>query len=146
MYRWLAQQIAAARQPHLHLVEGPADEQLHQAIGATKLAAPRSYKVFVLELGNCRLFRVAGSDDEYLLEVMSELRQMQTRDGTTYEWFGSYQNRPACFRGDLLAGERESPVFEWHGGNGTGRFRETAPGFRPWLKRRFGQARQSFSE
>ena len=145
MYKWLTEEIAAVKELKFHVVDGPADKRLKKAVQTTKLAVPRSYKAFVLELGNAQLYRVDGSIDDYHVEVAASMREdVQHPSGQSWLRIGAYRGHGAYFRPDLLRGGRESPVFEWYTGPSGGYALEVAKGFDQWLKLRCGQARKKF--
>jgi|GEM_PF-877185 hypothetical protein len=144
MYDWLVKEIAEVKEPKFHIVDGPANKRFRKAIEKTELAAPKSYKRFALELGNCRLYRVDGSIDDYHVEVLASMHETETSSGEPWLWIGAYQGHKAYFRPDLLRGSRESPVFEWYSGPGRSYPLEVAPGFDAWLKLRCGHARKKF--
>jgi len=145
MYKWLTQEIAAVKEPKFHVVDGPAGKRLKKAVQTTKLAAPRSYKAFVLELGNAQLYRVDGSVDDYHVEVAASMRNDEEYpSGQPWLRFGAYRGHDAFFRPDLMRGARESPVFEWYTGPSGGYALEIAKGFDQWLKLRCGHARKKY--
>jgi hypothetical protein len=143
MYKWLSQEIAAVKEPKFHLVDGPAGKRLRKAVQTTKLAAPRSYKAFVLELGNAQLYR-KDEDVYYYVEVFGSMQEIEYPPGQRWMWFGEYQGHKACFRPDLMRGARESPVFEWYSGPNGSYALEVAKGFDEWLKLRCGHARKKY--
>jgi len=145
MYKWLIQEIAAVQEPKFHVVDGPAGKRLKKAVQTTKLAAPRSYKAFVLELGNAQLYRVDGSVYDYHVEVAASLRNDEEYpSGEPWLRFGAYRGHDAFFRPDLMHGARESPVFEWYTGPSGGYALEVAKRFDEWLKLRCGHARKKY--
>lgn len=143
MYKWLTDEIAAVKEPKFHVVDGPAGKRLKKAVQTTKLAAPRSYKAFVLELGNAQLYR-KDQDIFYYVEVFASMQEIEYPAGQQWMWFGAYQGHKACFRPDLMRGSRESPVFEWYSGPSGSYALEVAAGFDDWLKLRCGHARKKY--
>lgn len=143
MYEWLAKEIAEVKEPKFHIVDGPADKRLRKSIETTELAAPKSYKSFALEMGNSRLYRKDG-DIFYHVEVFASMQEMEYPAGQMWNWIGEYLGHKACFRLDLMRGERESPIFEWYSGPNGSYALEIAKGFDQWLKLRCGHARKKY--
>lgn len=139
MYEWLASEIAEVKEPKFHVVDGPADKRLRKAVQTTKLAAPKSYKQFVLELGNCKLYRKEGDIDGYHIEVLASMRDSESPGGEQWSWIGS-----GYFKTELLRGEKESPVFEYFSGPQGGYFVEAAKGFDAWIRTRCARAKKKY--
>ncbi|MEX2027474.1 MAG: hypothetical protein WEH44_09235 [Pirellulaceae bacterium] len=139
MYEWLVAEIAEVKEPKFHIVDGPANEELREAIRTTKLAAPKSYKQFALELGNCKLYRKDGDIDGYHIHVLASMREMENSKGEQWNRAGS-----AYFKTELLDSEQESPVFEYFSGPHGGYFLEMANGFEEWVKLKCGRAKKKY--
>ncbi len=139
MYEWLASEISQVKEPKFHIVDGPADKKLRKAIETTKLAAPKSYKQFVLELGNCKLFRKDGEIDDYYITVLDSMCECRSPRGEPMLCAGS-----AYFQTDLLRGEKESPVFEQFGGPQGNYFLKAADGFAEWIQTRCARAKKKY--
>jgi len=62
MFEWLEQEISAVRTPRFHVVDGPVEAKLRQAVMQSGLLLPPSYREFVLNFGNAKLYRRAQSN------------------------------------------------------------------------------------
>jgi hypothetical protein len=80
MFEWLEEEICEIGTPRFHLVQGPADERLRNAITSSVVPLPSSYIAFVLRFGDARLYR--RSRDGYRIGVFAGPRRAQLDDGT----------------------------------------------------------------
>lgn len=110
MFAWLTQEIASINTRKFYVVDGPASEELRQAVERSDLAVPPSYKQFVLEFGNAALYR---SGSQYLVQVFAAPREVVTDDNEVLLYFGRTDRSLAYFKESRLVANAESPVFEW---------------------------------
>lgn len=139
MYDWLQQEIQTIKTRRFHVVDGPADAALREAVESSDAPIPRSYKEFVLRFGNAKLYREL---DYYIVGVLASPRTEQSDSGDESYRIGHYQSSDAYFRVALLRGDDEAPVFEGHGG----RLVQVAKGFEEWLRKRCRTARSKYSK
>jgi hypothetical protein len=138
MFEWLQYEIAKVNTPKFFLVDGPALPALRDAIENSDLAVPPSYKAFVLQFGNARLYRQGNI---YLVQVYASLVEAESDEGESLLQFGRTDLSLAYFKESLLIHEQESPVFEWYHEGGV---RHTFHSFSEWLKAKCGAARAQF--
>jgi hypothetical protein len=140
MFAWLEEEISRIRTPKFHLIEGPASSELREAVEASDLPLPPSYKSFVVRFGNARLYRRSSY---WLVQIYAGPREAETPGGEGLVNFGRTQTSLAYFKVDFLEPGGESPVFEWFGQGG---FRQTANGFEEWLQAKCRAARRRFKK
>ena len=81
MFEWLEREISAIKTPRFHVVDGPADQQLREAIVRSCLQLPQSYKEFVLKFGNARLYR-RPQNNSYHIGIFAGPREETLDDRT----------------------------------------------------------------
>jgi len=128
-YQWLEDEIAEVKTRKYFCIDGPASEELRQAVEEFGDRFPESYKQFVLRFGNAKLYRLRGA---YELGVLAGPRQWQSKDGQELLEIGHYSEWRAFFKDSLLVDGSESPVFE----STTSGLRRVADGFYSWLRMR----------
>lgn len=142
MFEWLEKEIIAIKTPRFHIIDGPADPQLREAIETTPLQLSESYKAFVLKFGNAKLYRHAGSSS-YCIAVFAGPRRRISNDGNEDYQIGFYDDANAYIRPSLgLLATGETPIFEAHDGV----LRKVADGFEEWLCKRCDTARRKFGK
>jgi hypothetical protein len=62
MFEWLEHEISIIKTPRFHVVDGPVEAKLREAVMHSGLPLSPSYKEFVLKFGNAKLYRRAQSD------------------------------------------------------------------------------------
>jgi len=72
----------AVKTPRFHLVDGPAESELREAVVRSDLPLPASYREFVLRFGNARLYRRVRNDS-YRIGVFAGPREANLYDGTS---------------------------------------------------------------
>jgi len=80
MFEWLEKELSAIKTPRFHVVDGPPDSKLREAVMQSSLLLPASYREFVLRFGNARLYR--RSRNGYLIGVFAGPREQKFNDGT----------------------------------------------------------------
>jgi hypothetical protein len=128
VYEWLKREIAEVGTPRYFVVDGPATGELRAAILNEAAGVPCSFKEFVLQFGNARLYRKKSS---YLLGVKGVPEPQMDAKGRSLLQFGHYIDRQAFFAPDTFNGGSEAPVLESRQGG----LVEVAPSFREWLER-----------
>lgn len=137
MYEWLEQELAAVKTPRFHIVDGPADSRLREAVMQSSIQMPSSYKEFVLRFGNARLYR-RSRNDSYIIGVFAGPRMQTLNDGTQLYQVGFHDS--ACVSVELgLAG---CPVFEFE----AGLEEKAADDFDEWLEASCAAARDQYNE
>jgi hypothetical protein len=132
--------MASVKTPKFFLVDGRASEELKQAIKASTVAVPSSYKEFVLRFGNARLYR---QGNVYLVRVFAAPRESQSKAGEALLHFARTDLSLAYFKRSLLVPGGESPVFVWRHGQG---LRKEADRFEDWLRKSCKAARNRFKK
>jgi len=139
MYEWLKEQIAEVNTPKFFVVDGPPDASLRAAIEQEQMGLPHSYKAFVLEFGNAKLYRQHAG---YGLGVKGAPVEAQTREGEALFRIGSFHERNAFFRRADVGRGAEAPVLE----SGPGGLVEVSPSFEEWLRQRADSLRGSIGK
>jgi hypothetical protein len=138
-FEWLEKEISEVRTRRFFDFDGLASNDLRRAIESSSLLVPDSYKAFVLQFGNAKLYQQRVG---YALGVRAApVEAISKKTGELLLIFGHYQRRHAYFKADLLKDGQECPVFESHGRG----LREVADGFLAWLKMRSIVARKAIS-
>jgi len=140
MFEWLETEIASIKTRKFHVVDGPADEALRQAVAKCDLPIPRSYKEFVLRFGNARFYRELSYYKVGVLACPKEERYKE--DGESFYRFGHNDSNGAYFKQSLFREGEETPVFE--AGNAT--MHRVADGFEAWLTKRCKAARGKYKK
>jgi len=140
MFEWLEDEIKKVNTRKFYLLDGPAQDDLREAIEITDLPIPLSYKRFVLQFGNAKLYRQGSI---YLVQVFAALEETQSEEGEPLLYFGRTDMSSAFFKTSLLVHNGESPVFELLYGQ---RLKKTANSFEEWLKAKCSAARNLFKK
>jgi hypothetical protein len=138
MFNWLATEIATIKTSGFHVVDGRASNEPVAAILRSGLSVPPSYKEFVLQFGNARLYR-RGS--VFAVQVSACPTEVDHENETLLQ-FGQTDLSPAYFKCALLLDGQETPVFEWRDERGLD---QVADDFGSWLCVRCEAARAAFS-
>jgi hypothetical protein len=110
MFDWLEKEISAIKTPRFHVVDGPADAKLREAMIQSTLPLPLSYREFVLKFGNAKLYRQAQSDS-YQVGVFAGPREVILSDGTSIYHLGFYDGASVYVKSAPSSGE--PPIFEF---------------------------------
>jgi hypothetical protein len=137
MFEWLSEEMSRIKTRKFHLVDGPASSELRQAVESCDFPVPPSYKQFVLQFGNAKLYR---NGSNYSVTVFASPNDSITDDGERYLHFGRTWTSNAFFKESLLSVGEETSVFEAFQVS----FRKTADGFENWLKMKCNSARKRF--
>ncbi|MGD9368631.1 MAG: SMI1/KNR4 family protein [Desulfobacteraceae bacterium] len=141
MFDWLESEMVEIGTPKFHRVDGPATEELRQAIEKYPMPVPPSYKEFVLRFGNADLYRQGSV---YLVQVYAGPREAESKEGERLIHFGRTDRGLAYFKETLLRKGKESHVYMWHGTDGS--LRLSADSFSDWLLAKCRAARRCFSK
>jgi hypothetical protein len=136
-FAWLEKEISEVKTRRFFDFDGRASRDLRRAIESSSLLVPDSYKAFVLQFGNAKLYKQRFG---YALGVRAApVEVISKKTGELLLMFGHYRGRYAYFKADLLNDGQESPTFESHQGG----LSEVADGFLAWLKMRSIAARKA---
>ena len=149
MFEFLVEEMARIKTRKFHLVDGPASPEFQAAVESSGFPVPSSYKRFVLQFGNAKLYRrVDHYNSYYWVEVFGAPREVVTKDGERLLQFGrthtsSTQMSLAYFKDSPILQDEETAVFEWRHGQGV---RKTADGFLEWLEAKCSFARKQYQK
>lgn len=139
MFDWLQKEIASINTPKFHLVDGPLAHEQAEMVRSAALDVPPSYKDFVIQFGNAKLYRQGSV---YLVQVYAVPDEAESREGEPLVHFGRTDLGLAYFKESRLVAGQESPIFEWTGPEGG--FRKAAEGFEEWITKKCKAARRQF--
>ncbi len=140
MFEWLEEEMAKVNTNKFYLVDGPASDELRQMVETSDFPLPPSYKQFVLQFGNAKLYRRSSY---WLVEVYAAPSEAETDANEPLIHFGRTHTSLAYFNESLLVEGGESPVFEWRKGQG---IKQTADGFTGWLESKCTWARKQYKK
>lgn len=139
MFEWLEQEISAIKTPRFHMVEGPADAILQEAVMQSSLPLPPSYRKFVLKFGNVKLYRRAQSDS-HRIGVFAGPREAILSDGVRIYHLGFHDGASVYVKpGSSSTGV---PVFEFESGSEE----KVADDFEGWLRESCALARNAYGK
>ena len=138
MYEWLTLEIARIKTPKFHVVSGPADPKLCEAIEQSHLELPPSYELFLKQFRSAKLYRRRSY---YYIEIYSVPEIVDVPQHGKLLLFGKTINSLAYFKCSLLKRGYEPPVFEWYHNVG---LRKTSKTFDRWLRSKSQAARRTF--
>jgi len=140
MFEWLELELNEIKTNKFHVVDGPADNALRQAVESCNAFVPPSYKQFVLRFGNAYFYRELSY---YKIGVLASLREERyAKDPEVFYRFGHFDANGAYFKESLFREGEESPVFE----GGEDRMHRVADGFESWLIKRCNAARRRYNK
>lgn len=138
MFEWLEKEISEIKTPLFHVVDGPADQNLREAVTGSNLPVPDSYKAFVLQFGNAKLYR--NSRNGYRVHVYASPREATLKNGQRIYHIGNHDGARVYVKGSWNADE--IPIYEFDAS-----FEEKAANtFEKWLKASCARARRSFTK
>jgi hypothetical protein len=140
MFEWLVEEMTKIKTRKFHLVDGPASPEFREAVVNTGFPLPPSYKEFVLQFGNAKLYRRSSY---WLVEVYAGPREVVSGDGEALIQFGRTHTSLSYFKESQLEEGRESPVFEWRHQQGV---QQTAESFQDWLTAKCRWARKQYKK
>jgi len=136
MFEWLEQEIAQIKTPRFHLVDGPAPYNLREAMMSSGLSVPQSYKEFVLQFGNCKLYRIGG--DSYHICVYAGPRRDSLPDGRRIIEIGHSEDARVYIEDNVIYDANMS-IYEYDG-----KSRLIASNFCEWLVEACDYARSRY--
>ncbi len=140
MFEWLKDEMDRIKTRKFHVVDGPLSDEQRELVEQSDLPVPPSYKQFVIQFGNAKLYRQGSI---YRVQVFNVPTDYRSDDGHVLLHFGRTDIALAYFRESMLVPGEESPVFEWEHEQG---LLEAASGFEEWLKTRCFAARKLFAK
>lgn len=140
MFNWLTDEMASVKTNKFYVVDGPLSDEQRELFEQAALPFPPSYKEFVNQFGNAKLYRQGAV---YLVQVFAVPERAQSERGEPLLYFGRTDLALAYFNESLLVMGSESPVFEWRHEQGLVR---AANGFEEWLKSRCDAAKRLFTK
>src|SRR4051794_33305009 len=111
MFEWLVEEMAKVKTRKFFLSDGPLPADKREQLERSGLPVPPSYKSFVLQFGNARMYRIGS---QYRVQVFDALSADENERGEPRLCFGRTEDTAAYFKESLLAPGQESAVFEWH--------------------------------
>jgi hypothetical protein len=140
MFDWLKNEIASINTPKFHVVDGSASDELRCAVMSSLVPLPPSYKEFVIQFGNARLYR---KREIYLVQIWAVPKESLGENGERILEFGRTDTGIVYFNESLLVPGGESPVFIWEG---PGSVHKAAQTFEGWLIEACREAKHLFSK
>ncbi len=124
-----------------YVVDGPLPVEKGQLAQQQDRFLPPSYKNFVIQFGNAKLYRIG---DQYRIQVFA-CPNVEEIDGVDLRiCFGRTEDTVAFFKRSLLVPNGESAVFERNCGNDNEQ--QTANGFEEWLKKQCDRIRRYYTK
>jgi hypothetical protein len=138
MYEWLEQEIAAVKWPRFHVVDGPPEPKLREAVTTSRARVPEAYKEFVLKFGNAKLYRDLGNG-AYGIGVYAAPRISTLPDGTELYHLGSDDGAHIYVKPS--ADPLQLPIFEYEEEEA-----KVAESFEEWLLEACARVRRSYGK
>ena len=139
MYEWFVRELAEIKTPGFHVVDGPGSESLRRDVLRATLPIPPSYREFIFRFGNAKLYKQGSA---YSVGVRAFPEEAESATGDRLRRVGHFDDAGAYLKESLLAGEQESPVFEWT----TDGLARVANSFDEWLEKRSDAARRKYGK
>lgn len=139
MFEWLEEELSAIATPRFHIVDGPADTTLREAVMGSSLPLPNAYREFVLKFGNAKLYR-DGRHDSYRVGVFAGPREAVLDNGARIYHLGFHDGASVYLKSPLDSAD--GPVYEFESGAEA----EVAKGFEEWLSASCGAARSGYGK
>lgn len=139
MFEWLENEIREIKTAKFHIVDGPADIALKNAVEKCEVPIPKSYREFVIRFGNAKLYRELNY---YKVGVLASLRDEVSKGGESYYRFGHYDSNSAYFKESELQSGEETPIYE----GGEDQICQVADGFETWLRKRCTAAKRKYTK
>jgi hypothetical protein len=140
MFEWLEKEIEEIRTPRFHVVDGPANARLREAVETTPFRLPQSYRAFVLRFGNAKLYRNSRRNSYQVSVFAGPRRGISKLAGDNFQ-IGFADDAYAYVRAPAdisVAGDAQ--VFEAT----TAELCRVGEDFEEWLWRRCDAARRGF--
>jgi hypothetical protein len=138
MFEWLEREISEIKTPHFHVLGGPADQKMQDAVRLSILPVSPSYKEFVLKFGSARLYRSARGS--YLIRVFGGPVEKILNDGVRIYHIAAHDGASVYVKAE--AGSTKLPIFEYE----LGEEEKVADDFEEWLTASCTRARKSYGK
>lgn len=138
MFERLEHEISTIKTPRFHVVDGPVEAKLQEAVVQSNLPLPSSYKEFVLKFGNAKLYR--RSRNGYYISVFAGPREATLNDGGRIYHLGSHDGASVYVKPGPSS--TELPVFEFESGSEE----KVADDFEEWLRESCAHARSTYGK
>jgi hypothetical protein len=139
MFEWLEREISEIKTPRFHLIEGPTEVKLKEAVLKSDLRLPPSYREFVLKFGNAKLYRRA-QNDSYRIGVFAGPREGTLSDGTNVYHLGFHDGASVYVKPSFES--TELPIFEFEEDSEE----QVAENFEEWLMESCTRARNAYGK
>ena len=139
MFEWLEQEILAVKTPRFHVVDGPANELLEQAIRESTIPLPQGYPEFVLRFGNAKLYR-NPQNNSYRIGVFGAPRAAILRDGTHIYHIGFHDGANVYVK--PTSKNNKTSFFEFDAGSE----KDLGTNFERWLELTCDYIRRSYTD
>ena len=139
MFNWLEQEISVIKTPRFHVIDGPANPRLRDAVTRSIIPLPDSYKEFVLKFGNAKLYRNA-SNGIYRIGVFAGPRKSTLEGGGNIYHRGFHDAASVYVKPEVPSSCL--PIFEFEDNVE----RKVADDFEVWLKESCLCARKRYSK
>jgi hypothetical protein len=139
MFEWLEQEISAIKTPRFHVVDGPVEAKLREAVMQSDLPLPPSYREFVLKFGNAKLYRMPRCDS-YRIGVFAGPREATLSDGARIYHLGFHDGASVYVKPG--SNSTELPIFEFESGSEE----KVADDFAEWLRESCAHARNTYGK
>jgi len=115
MFEWLEHEISTIKTIGFHVVDGPADAQLREAVTSSSFSVPSSYRQFVLKFGNAKLYK-NFERNSYRIGIFASPRQSVLTNGTPIYRLGFHDGASVYVKPPFDDPER-LPIFEFEDGD-----------------------------
>ena len=139
MFEWLEQEILMVKTPRFHVIDGPIESALKKKMLVSDLPLPLSYRQFVIEFGNAKLYHRAANDG-YRIGVFGEPREARLRDGVYIYHLGFHDGASVYVKPE--PGEDEYPIYEFEVDTED----KVAENFEEWLTTSCARVRKQHSK
>jgi hypothetical protein len=136
MFEWLKDEISTIGTPRFHLVDGPANTQLREAVRASSIRLPSSYREFVLNFGNTKLYR--SSRTGYRIGVFAAPKPAVLDDGTRIYHIGFHDGASVYVK----ESSGDGPIFEFEESSEE----KAADSFDQWLTKSCAKIKDSYTK
>ena len=104
--------MSRIKTPRFHVVDGPPDAKLREAVIGSGLPVPPAYKEFVLKFGNAKLYRNARNG--YQIGVFAGPREAVLDDGTRIYHIGFHDGASVYVK--PTSSSAPLPIIEFEAG------------------------------
>jgi len=139
MFEWLEEEISKVKTPRFHVVDGPADAKLREAVTEAGLDVPPAYKEFVLKFGNAKLYRNTRNSS-YQIGVFASPREAVLGSGKRIYHIGFHNGASVYLK--HLSNSSPLPIFEFE----SSWEEAVASSFEEWLSESCASARKKYGK